>query len=49
MTNFALIQYTRLRLWYYSAALRQLSARDPLHADVPALVMHVNDLQSSVK
>ena len=40
---------TRLRLAYYSAALRQLSARDPLHADVPALVLHVHALQSAIK
>lgn len=39
-------------LWsliYHTTALRQLSARDPMHPDVPLLVNIVNDLKGKTR
>ena len=45
MIHFARIQYTRLRLWYYSAALESMMHSDPAHSDTASLALHVYHLR----
>lgn len=45
MIHHARVQYTRLRLWYYSKALRSMMQRDPSHSDTASLALHVYHLR----
>lgn len=41
-----------LRLWlqfYFGAALRQLSRKDPLHPDIPDLIIRLNQVRGDQK
>ena len=43
------IQYTRLRLWYYAAALESMMHNDPLHSDTASLALHVYHLREFIR
>jgi hypothetical protein len=43
------VQYTRLRLHYYSAALSSMMHKAPTHPDTAALVLHVYHLREFLR